>query len=481
MAKNKVRVTDVNGQEVALPTLSDIGQTIKQGASNIWNNVIKPGASKVGTDILAATNPGYALGKSVVEGAREAYNPDTNTFEFTIGKNKNTPMASPSPVTNRVPVVGQDIAASDLAMEQGLPAWQEAYLTNNFEEDPLPDGRSWDVNGNDGFDDKGLEYYLALIDQQRAAEGLPPLYNGNNPSDNGGNGGNGGTGIPDFEYTPTQFSSKYYDQMNAILNDLALDKFKFDLNGEELYQQYKDQYLRNGRLAMMDTMGQAAGLTGGYGSTYSQNAGQQAYQGYVNDLNNVVPDVYNAAYTRWRDSISDKLNQYKLLADADKTDYDRWADEESRNYTQAWNEYSQQSKERMAQIDAETERQKNELDAQTAREKSMVGNGWYYGPDGQLVPNGYEIGSDGKYYKVVDINGLPEKDLINTVETSLRNLEAQGGILAVYGNGMANMTKTNPTAVAQTIARKIGQENGWDPSQTSYAAAYILEVLREEE
>jgi hypothetical protein len=32
-------------------------------------------------------------------------------------------------------------------------------------------------------------------------------------------------------------------------------------------------------MAMMDTMGKAAGLTGGYGSPYAQQVGQQAYQG----------------------------------------------------------------------------------------------------------------------------------------------------------------------------------------------------------
>lgn len=461
MAKKKAIEVTVNDQPVQAPSLGDMAQTIKQGASNIWNYVIKPGAAKVGTDILAATNPGYALGKSVAEGAREHFNPETNNFEFTIGKNKNTPMASPSPVTDRTPIVGQDITASDIAMEQGLPVWQEAYLTNNYEEDPYPNGRDWDINGNDGFNYADLADYLKLIDEQRAAEGLPALYNGNNPGNGGnGGGGNGGYGdIPDFVYNPTQYSSKYYDQMDAILRDLNLDKFKFDLNGEELYQQYKDQYLRNGRLAMMDTMGQAAGLTGGYGSTYAQNAGQQAYQGYVNDLNNVVPDVYNAAYTRWRDSISDKLNQYKLLADADNRDYTRWADEENRNYTQAWNEYSQQSKERMAQIDAETERQKNELDAQTAREKSMVGHGYHYGSNGQLVPDGYDIDRNGQLSQ--SINGVFASDIDDTVANVVDYfIDRSGASFPAFVKSMDGINK---------MLAEIERVTGWDEDQLKYA------------
>ena len=52
-------------------------------------------------------------------------------------------------------------------------------------------------------------------------------------------------------------------------------EFKYNVNADPLYQQYKDQYIQGGKLAMMDTMGKAAALTGGYGSTYGQQVGQQ--------------------------------------------------------------------------------------------------------------------------------------------------------------------------------------------------------------
>ena len=48
------------------------------------------------------------------------------------------------------------------------------------------------------------------------------------------------------------------------------EKFSYDLNSDMLYQQYKDQYTLQGKLAMMDTMGQAAAMTGGYGNSYAQ-------------------------------------------------------------------------------------------------------------------------------------------------------------------------------------------------------------------
>ena len=47
--------------------------------------------------------------------------------------------------------------------------------------------------------------------------------------------------------------------------------------------------MQQGKQAMQDTMGQAAALTGGYGSTYGQAVGQQQYDAYLQNLNDEVP------------------------------------------------------------------------------------------------------------------------------------------------------------------------------------------------
>ena len=46
--------------------------------------------------------------------------------------------------------------------------------------------------------------------------------------------------------------------------------FSYDPQTDPFYQGAKSQYLRQGSRAMADTMGRAAGLTGGYGSSYAQ-------------------------------------------------------------------------------------------------------------------------------------------------------------------------------------------------------------------
>ena len=202
----------------------------------------------------------------------------------------------------------------------------------------------------------------------------------NNDNSNSGGGGGSGSGAsaPSYSYNPnyasgTSGSSGYYDPLQdpnyaAALQALQLaqgnkpvyansyegqladlynqivnrDPFKYDLNGDMLYQQYKNQYIDLGNLAMRDTMGQAAGLTGGYGSTYAQNAGQQAYNSYLQRLNDIAPELYDRAYNAWLNEGNQLEQNYALLSDR--------ADDEYQKYL---NDYNQWAADRDYALDAE--------------------------------------------------------------------------------------------------------------------------------
>ena len=116
------------------------------------------------------------------------------------------------------------------------------------------------------------------------------------------------------------------DAMQKVLNR---DKFLYDLNGDALYQQYKDRYIQQGKQAMMDTMGQASALTGGYGNSYAQQAGQQTYQGYLQGLNDKVPELYRLALDRYNQEGTDLLNKYGLLSDQYDKEYSRYREDVS--------------------------------------------------------------------------------------------------------------------------------------------------------
>ncbi len=135
---------------------------------------------------------------------------------------------------------------------------------------------------------------------------------------------------------PGEYQSKYTDQLESIYNKITnREPFEYDLNGDMLYKQYADQYTRQGQQAMMDTMGQAAALTGGYGSSYASTAGNQAYQQYLTQLNSIIPDLYDRAYQRWQDEGTQLESQYSLAQNADATDYNRYQDQMSQWNTDA--------------------------------------------------------------------------------------------------------------------------------------------------
>lgn len=123
------------------------------------------------------------------------------------------------------------------------------------------------------------------------------------------------------------YANSYEEQLHGLYDQIVnRDKFRYDINEDALYQQYAQQYAEKGRLAMMDTMGQAAALTGGYGSTYGQAVGQQQYDAYLQQLNDVVPELYQMAYSQYQDEGERMQQQYAMLGDMADDEYDKYRD-----------------------------------------------------------------------------------------------------------------------------------------------------------
>ena len=115
---------------------------------------------------------------------------------------------------------------------------------------------------------------------------------------------------------PADYQSSYKGQLDDLYNQVMnRQKFSYDVGSDPLYAQYRDQYMNLGNQAMMDTTAQAAALTGGYGNSYAATAGNQAYQAYLQQLNNVVPDLYQMALQRYQQEGEDLNTKYALTAD----------------------------------------------------------------------------------------------------------------------------------------------------------------------
>lgn len=113
---------------------------------------------------------------------------------------------------------------------------------------------------------------------------------------------------------PGAFSSQYEATMNNLYNQMAnREKFSYDFNKDAMYRMYKDNYIAQGKKAMEDTIGTASALTGGYASSYSQTAGQQTYQNYLQKLNDMIMTLRNNAKEEYDDE-GNRLNNLFSLA-----------------------------------------------------------------------------------------------------------------------------------------------------------------------
>lgn len=126
---------------------------------------------------------------------------------------------------------------------------------------------------------------------------------------------------------PGDYTPVWLDEANAYLSKYEnRDPFSYDFNSDALYNQYKDQYIQQGRMAMMDTMGQAAAMTGGYGNSYAQTVGQQAYNQQLGQLNEIMPELYGMAYDRYNQEGQDLLNMYGIYMDRENQEYGKYQD-----------------------------------------------------------------------------------------------------------------------------------------------------------
>lgn len=132
---------------------------------------------------------------------------------------------------------------------------------------------------------------------------------------------------------PGEYQSQWQGQMSDLLGQIQnRDKFQYDVNADALYQQVAQNYLQQGKQAMMDTMGQAAALTGGYGNSYAQTAGQQAYNNHLLGLTEMVPQFQQMAMQQYKMEGDDLMDRYAMLAQQEEMAYGRYQDDLNRYY-----------------------------------------------------------------------------------------------------------------------------------------------------
>ncbi len=126
---------------------------------------------------------------------------------------------------------------------------------------------------------------------------------------------------------PGQYKSAYSGIINDYRGRIQNRKpFSYDPFSDPVYQQSKKAAEENGRLAMQNTMAQASALTGGYSNSWASSAAQQSFNGYMRDLNEMIPELSDAAYRRYAQEGQDLYYILAMYENADQDDYNKHRD-----------------------------------------------------------------------------------------------------------------------------------------------------------
>lgn len=123
------------------------------------------------------------------------------------------------------------------------------------------------------------------------------------------------------------YTSQESTQIDSLLNAiLHRQPFSYDYKTDPAYLAYEDKYKRLGDRAKEDTLGDVASLTGGLPSSWAVSAASQAQNDYNQQLSDVIPTLYDAAYNRYVTEDSMKRSDLGLVMDVDDMNYGRYRD-----------------------------------------------------------------------------------------------------------------------------------------------------------
>ena len=91
--------------------------------------------------------------------------------------------------------------------------------------------------------------------------------------------------------------------------------FSYDVNTDELYKQFREQELESAEKARRNATAQAAGLTGGYGSTYASMAGNAAYSDIMDNADAMMPEFMELARQKYDNEGAELLSRAELAGD----------------------------------------------------------------------------------------------------------------------------------------------------------------------
>ncbi len=129
-----------------------------------------------------------------------------------------------------------------------------------------------------------------------------------------------------YESAP-EYTDRYQKQIDQLLSSIMdREPFSYDAESDPLYQQYREQYRREGERAMQDTLGQVSARTGGLASSWASTAAQQQRDYYASQAADKIPELYRLAYSMYMDEADQDRQNLGLLWQASTDAYGRYRD-----------------------------------------------------------------------------------------------------------------------------------------------------------
>lgn len=248
------------------------------------------------------------------------------------------------------------------------------------------------------------------------------------------------------------WTPRYEAEIQGILSDISNRKgFSYDMNEDPIYQQYRDQYVREGQRAMKDTAAQTAALTGGYGSTYGAIAAQQGYDNYLAGLNDRVPQLEQMAYGRYTDELADKYNQLGA-----------YQTEENRLYGQYMDALGQYNTDRnfafgSMQAAMDQNNHENEFDRslfESDRNYGLTEEQWKFQQQQQAIENALSTGDYSKLQELgFDISYLKYMQDMEKAQAALTLQQKQLAMAGRTSGGSKSKSKTKTKTKTETTGK----------------------------
>lgn len=252
------------------------------------------------------------------------------------------------------------------------------------------------------------------------------------------------------------WTPRYEAEIQGLLSDISNRKgFSYNMNEDPIYQQYRDQYVREGQRAMKDTVAQTAALTGGYGSTYGAIAAQQGYDNYLAGLNDVVPQLEQQAYGRYTDELADKYNQLGAYQTEENRLYGQYMDALGQHNTDrnfAYNSMQQA----MSQNNYENEFDRNLFESD--RSYGLTEEQWKFQQQQQAIENALSTGDYSKLKELgFDISYLKYMQDMEKAQAALtlqqKQLAMAGRTSGSSSGGSKSKSKTKTKTKTESTSK----------------------------